>query len=319
MQYLLHVGMPQSASSFLQDVFFPACDGVHIIAPRDPHNRIEFYNPMASLEGHFWSEDEAASWLRRKCDPQRLNVLSFERFSSAPQLSRRDIAERLARLCPGAKCLIVIRNQADAIISAYSQRARVPNLFLPCFDHYFEANMRDARASEFRRYFYNELVEIYEGLFGAESVLVLPYEMLKAEGPRFVSRLCQFTGIPLPDPDITRPRPNKRVSGAYIAARRAVQTFVAPETLRRIWLGLPVPARRRLKSLVARTGRWEHRLTTEQIRSLCETFGPSNQALSRRHRLRLFCAFNYPRHGATSDGPRAAASLADCRQLSSQR
>ena len=188
-EYLIHVGMPQAGSSFLQDVLFPKCKDVHFISNRVPENVSAFYNPVCSQEDYFWSETAAASWLRAASNPNKLNVISFERFSCTFVLSRHMVAQRLARLCPRAKCLIVVRNQYDAIVSMYAQRARNPLIHLSPFEEFFFLNMRDPQSSEFRRYFYDELVSDYENLFGPESVFVLPYEMLRSDGGSFVRKI----------------------------------------------------------------------------------------------------------------------------------
>jgi hypothetical protein len=294
MRYFLHVGMPQSASTFLQDVLFPACPELKTISSRDPKNRREFYNPICSFEDSFWSEDHASSWLRRTSDPDKLTVISFERFSSTHVLSRQQVAQRLAKLCPGAKCLIIVRNQLDAMQSAYAQRARVPNLYLPSFAEYVEANMRDPKTSEFRRYFYDEFVTIYEKLFGADSVLVLPFELLRSDGPQFVARVCEFAGVSAPPQGIDGFKVNERISGSYLACRRFTQKLVSPETLRRVWLAIPYACRQHVKSLFGKASRLDLSVSPEQQRVIHEAFVTGNERLSKRRGMQVIEWYKYP-------------------------
>ena len=309
MNYLLHVGMPQSASTFLQDVLFPGCPELNFISNRKSQNLKAFYNPLCSHEDYFWSEPAASSWLGEASDPTKLNVVSFEKFSCTTELSRQQVAERLGRLCPGAKCLIVVRNQLDAIVSAYAQHARVPNLLLPPFADHFELNIRDPKAAEFRRYFYDEFVGTYERLFGADAVLVLPYELLASEGPQFVERVCEFAGIAAP-PAIDRVKVNKRVSANYVALRRIAQNVASPETLRRAWLGLPYPLRQKIKALSNRGRRFAPTLSDGQKLAVAAAFGPSNEKLSKRHGLQLAERYSYP-SAATDAAENAAPALGD--------
>src|SRR3954452_14374809 len=145
MRYLIHIGMPQAGSTFLQDVLFPACPEINFIATQDLANKKEFYNPIANYEDYFYREADAAAWLRDKSRPDKLNVLSLERFSCTESLGRGQVARRLKALCPDAQCLVVVRYQAEAVISAYAQKARLANMFLPPFKDYFSSNIREPR------------------------------------------------------------------------------------------------------------------------------------------------------------------------------
>ncbi len=293
MRYLLHVGMAQSGSTFLQDVVFPNCPDLNFINRAEAGNKENFYNPLCAYEDSFWSESDAASWLKRVSDPDKLNVISFERFSCTQVLSRYEVARRLSRLCPGAKCLIVVRNQFDAIKSAYAQHANIPNLFLPPFSDHFAFNIQEPQASEFRRYYYDEFVSVYEQLFGPDAVFVLPYELLKNDGQAFVNCVCKFSGVGAPT-GLEKIKVNQRVTAGYIASRRLAQRFVSPDTLGRYWLAIPYALRQKLKSLFDRGRRFEVRLSNKQRDMVARAFGQSNEKLSRRRGLRLVEQYGYP-------------------------
>ncbi len=293
MRYLLHVGMAQSASTFLQDVVFPNCSELNFINRADIGHKMNFYNPLCAYEDYFWSERAAASWLKNASDPEKLNVISFERLSCTQVLSRNEVAQRLARLCPGAKCLIVVRNQFDAIVSAFAQHANIPNLFLPRFADHFAFNIQEPQSSEFRRYYYDEFVGTYEQLFGSDAVLVLPFELLTNDGPAFVERVCKFTGVEVPI-GLDRIKVNQRAAASYIELRRIAQKLASPETLRRYWLGIPYPLRQNLKSLFGRGRRFEVALSNEQKTLIAMAFGEGNEELSRRRNLRLVEQYGYP-------------------------
>jgi hypothetical protein len=302
MRYLIHIGMPQAGSTFLQDVLFPACPEINFIATQELANKKGFYNPIANYEDYFYREADAAAWLRDRSRLDKLNVLSLERFSCTESLARREVAQRLRALCPDARCLVVVRNQAEAVISAYAQNARLANMFLPTFEDYFSYNIREPRISAFRRYFYDEVVTDYERLFGFGSVLVLPFELLKLNATEFGAKLGAFAGISIP-PDFNSIKKNERVSETYVLLRRSIQKIVSPEALRRIWLKTPFSYRRVIKSLALKGGRFDRQISAEQQELLRSFFGAGNDRLSQRHDLQLAERFGYLTHSAWQQSP----------------
>jgi hypothetical protein len=126
-------------------------------------------------------------------------VLSHERLSGNPHSGGYDriaIADRLASVFPEARILIVIREQRSMIRSVYKQYLREGGA--SSLARYLAPPKQGiARIPMFAFEFfeYDRLIQHYLKLYGAGSVLVLPYEMLKADQAEFTSRILKFMGV----------------------------------------------------------------------------------------------------------------------------
>ncbi len=131
-------------------------------------------------------------------------VLSAERLSGNPHSGGYDskqIAERLAAAFPEARVLLVIREQAQMLVSAYKQYVKKGGP--GTLKQYAVPPSEEPRVPlfDFRFFEYHRLVGCYQRLFGAENVLVLPYEILRADPPAFLERIGDFADTSVPPPD----------------------------------------------------------------------------------------------------------------------
>ncbi|MGH9196332.1 MAG: sulfotransferase domain-containing protein, partial [Acidimicrobiia bacterium] len=151
-------------------------------------------------------------------------VLSAERLSGNPHSGGYDsaaLAERLHDLLPKGKVLIVIRKQADAVLSSYKEyllkggRGSVSEYVRP---------PRDGRIPLFdlEHFSYHLLVALYLDLFGRTNVLVLPYEHFQRDGRGFVSAICEFAGVKASEDLPYDRRVNTAMSALVAAVRRRV-------------------------------------------------------------------------------------------------
>jgi hypothetical protein len=149
-----------------------------------------------------WAVEPAATsfapGLAGAADRGRVAVLSDERLSGSPHAGGFDsaeVAERLARVFPAARVLIVIREQRSAVFSVYQQYVRDGGA--ASLLKYLEPR-RTAEVPQFRwqHFEYHRLVEHYQALFGRARVLVLPFELLRGDAAAFLARIADFTGLP---------------------------------------------------------------------------------------------------------------------------
>jgi hypothetical protein len=125
-------------------------------------------------------------------------VLSAERLSGDPHLRRHDsvrIADRLAAVVPDARVLIVIREQRAMILSTYKQYVSAGGLLR--LGPYLNSGRERPMVQwpfELDQFAYDRLIEHYHRRFGAEHVLVLPFELFQRDGLDFVSRIVRFAG-----------------------------------------------------------------------------------------------------------------------------
>jgi hypothetical protein len=200
---LLHIGLQKTASTWLQDkVFASAAVGFatvggeavvkrQLIAPDD----IEF--DAASCRTAFMARIEAVGAERL------VPVLSAERLSGDMLYGAYDgtrLADRLAETFPGAKVLIVIREQGSMLFSTYQQYVKAGGQ-LGLDDYLTRASRSHPWPCDLRRYEYDRLVAYYHGLFGREHVLTLPYELFRTDPAGFVHRIAAFAGA-APEPGV---------------------------------------------------------------------------------------------------------------------
>ena len=185
-RHLIHVGYPKAGSTFLQEWF-----------ERHPELR---YAP-AGLGG--FQDVYALSQVSGRS--YRYYVTSFEGLSSPYTDSgglsfeeggkRGGLPDRIkdaqAEVCgvlkalyPGSRVLIVTRGFRDIALSGYSRYVSAGGvLHLVEMCRYFADRLGEDVHDQ---YDFDYLVRLYAGAFGRENVIVLPYELLRDDQPRFV-------------------------------------------------------------------------------------------------------------------------------------
>ena len=130
----------------------------------------------------------------------------------------KEIADRLKAVLPDARILAVIREQRSMIVSTYKQyvkaggAASLKAFLEPAADQGWRVPTFDLDYFE-----YHHLLGYYLTLYGAENVLVLPYEQLVGDREGFVRRVTEFAGRPVPDAVLARMLKTKRTNPAQSA------------------------------------------------------------------------------------------------------
>lgn len=137
------------------------------------------------------------AWLRRSLPADVPATASTEREHqrAATRRLQRD-AQRAAcaalhELFPTATVLILVRGFASALASMAAQaikRGRLP--------HPATAERERSLAWKAGELDYDFVIGLYERAFGAERVVVLPYELLRDDTQAFVRALCRVGGVP---------------------------------------------------------------------------------------------------------------------------
>lgn len=198
---LLHIGFHKTASTFLQnELFGDAAAG--FASPPAPRHRIVrdvvVPDPLAydaaAVRGRY------APFMREAAEAGLVPVVSHERLSGYPSAGGRDrveVAGRLAQTFPGARVLVVVREQRALIRSWYAQHVSDGGVEgVERFLKTPEPQLNRKPAFAFAFYEFDRLVAHYQALFGRERVLVLPFETLRADPAAFLSRVATFCGQP---------------------------------------------------------------------------------------------------------------------------
>ncbi|MHC4173989.1 MAG: sulfotransferase [Planctomycetota bacterium] len=255
---ILHVGLPKTASTFLQRHFFPHFSDRQYFVPdrRSWPNEFDwiykinrpFDIAMAQLkllESPPLISKNTKKWLSRGrsflANINRPILVSAEGMcgvSYAPHKNNLFFAQFLKDLFGFSKIIFIFRNQADWCESIYRQLIFEGDRFKKFikFETLFGLDNSQNFLVDIRSLDWSTLITNYRKLFGGQNVLSLPYEFLVADYRGFLNRIMEFIGQSFElSTDLGKTREN--VSAGDVYYRR--------------WYGeryLPFPLARALKS-----------------------------------------------------------------------
>jgi Sulfotransferase family len=232
---LVHIGYHKTGTNWLQEELFgdprtgyrwlgkqPLTHPVHTLVRARPFD----FDPAAV-------RSEFEPMLAEAERDGLLPVVSFPRLSGHPYsggYDSRQIADRIAQVFPEGRILVVIREQRSMIVSTYKQyvnaggEAKLGHFLQP-------SKQREWRVPgfDYGHFAYDGLIGHYRSLYGADTVLVLPYEQFVADGPGFVEAIARFAGREIPADAIARlpfdVRSNKAQSALAIEVARPLNRF----------------------------------------------------------------------------------------------
>lgn len=216
---LVHVGMHKTATTWLQRHYFLRQNGYWT-----PESDVECQvketvrSLIMDARGRCIPDEEfdgaaIQTGLARATKPHGLMaVASSERLGGHPfsnGFDRRQLAQRLKVVFPRASILLVIREQASAMMSNYMQYLKYGGWHTP--EQYLDGDADNRMPTLTSHYWdYARLIRMYHDIFSPDRVLVLPYEMFRREPGEFLRRIGAFAGVAmtgsLPSGTIENPR-----------------------------------------------------------------------------------------------------------------
>ena len=197
--HLIHIGFPKAASTLLQQWF-----AEHPQLAYAP-GAIAGFRDVRDISG---SAATGESGLRYRVTSSETFSAPLRRGSSAYidyRANGRDCRARQAEACrllaaiaPQAHVLIVTRGFRSMILSSYSQYVRSGGA--EDLEALFGEEQEDP-------WHYDFVADLYRRAFGAERVLILPYELLRDDREAFGSAIARWLGIdphPLPRETVNR-------------------------------------------------------------------------------------------------------------------
>lgn len=232
MRPLLHIGYHKTGTTWLQKRVFPDTEaGFSFVAgPRIVRSVFVAVNPFDFDPGA--ARKNFARGINEAEAQGLVPIFSHERLSGSPYAGGYDSrtnADRLAATFPEARILVVIREQASMLGSVYKQYLRWGGA--ASFDQYVTPPPGTGRLPVFRFDFleYHRLIGYYQDLFGAENVLVLPYELLRVQPGEFLARIGNFLGTPVATPKGAMA--NISPSALSLSLKRQVNRYVVRDGL----------------------------------------------------------------------------------------
>lgn len=191
---LLHVGYHKTATTWLQLTLFRPEHGFAQVMSHDeifdhvvmPHGLAFDADPVREMLGERRAQGGAGS----------VDVVSLESLVGHPFYGGREseaYANRLHQIAPGGRILITIREQCRMIASVYMQYLRRGGTLSPAafFSGETIGGFFGFDASHFE---YDRLVALYQSLFGAGNVLVMPQERIARDQAAAVAEIAAFAG-----------------------------------------------------------------------------------------------------------------------------
>lgn len=198
---LLHVGYPKAASSFLQDWFYRHPQLVyHHHSVAGVPGTVELHDlarsPGADQLRWLVTTDEDLAFWKGPIDPIGSNLQTYD-----VKEHQRALCRILVALHPTAKVLVVTRGFRSIMGSGYSQYLRVGGVM-------GEAEWFSAYGSLMRHFWdYDHLISLLHESFGRESVMVVPWELLRDDQQGFLRVITDALGIVDAEPTTERLKP----------------------------------------------------------------------------------------------------------------
>ncbi|HVN38325.1 MAG TPA: hypothetical protein VMW19_09180 [Myxococcota bacterium] len=210
---LLHVGLPKTATTALQDHVFAQLPGARSVGKPEPPKPLK--KALRRLIGESDGDPTRSDLesIRAALHPPRSDdsttILSHEGLTATRhelrdgdrflrekgfRVQRVRVARRLREACDAAaQVLFTVREQCSWLLSLYSDLVLREGLSTS-FDSWVEAGLDDLDHFSGDPDFH-WLVDVYATEFGAENVHVLPFEDLRANGRRFAAHVAAAGGL----------------------------------------------------------------------------------------------------------------------------
>jgi hypothetical protein len=206
---IIHAGFAHTGTTSLQEnIFSKRADVFYAGQPYGELGGIFSY--IKYLEGEHYSHDRTAAlcdaYIHKAMKPGQRLVITDESLIDQPaiyytpaMLPVRTIAERLHALFGPAVILFTLRNPLQRVISnymVYKANSATVNREVEPFDAWFAGNCSQVRNLFLRTLDPSHAIKIYQDIFGASAVHVLPLELLTNTGAAaYLQRLGEITGL----------------------------------------------------------------------------------------------------------------------------
>ena len=287
-----HIGYHKTASSWLQQVYFPAHPEIEMIADSvapwdDPLLRCLIATSDLKFNSQTCSDllRERIVSSEKRVGSKCVSLVSAERLSGYPMSGGYDsfrIAERIHSVAPEAKIIIVVREQTRMISSVYKQMVSegYPGRFS---DMLHSSNWKTAGFDP-GFYEYDTIINRYHSLFGKHNVLILPYELMRADSSEFMRRFCNFLEVDAFELPQEKKVVNISLSARYLNLVRYMNHFRSSEHNPFPVIKIPDVVRRLLMKFFAVTSRSslarKDFMTEEQTTWITDYYRKSNERMN---------------------------------------
>lgn len=235
---IIHIGYQKTGSTFLQTHFFsrsdrgfngpaqalsPAGGAIEQFVLAHP----KYFDPAKSREyfEKYWCMEDSEDLIP---------VISHEDLSGDGIRSRYHefiVANRIKKAFPDARILICVREQKSRIYSLYGQYVYLDGEWP--INHFLGTGSEQqgfCPSCRLDHFEYHLLIEHYIDLFGADSVLVLPYEILRQNPATFIGLIYDYVENTF-DAEYDDIAENVGIGAATVELRRRLNRFFKRQPL----------------------------------------------------------------------------------------
>jgi hypothetical protein len=229
--HLIHVGYPKTGSNFLRRWF-----GAHpqlayragaLAGYRNVYEMLR--DAVVPRKGILYRVTSSEGFTAPRRDAGQAIQRPYDDWED-PTEAQASACSSLASLFPNAHVLIVTRGFRSMILSSFSQYARCGG------DATLEELLRGPLIED--AWDYDRVVGMYRNAFGADNVMVMPYELLRDDAEHFVRKIEERLGL------AHCPTPPERMNTSlspvemywYPRISRAVRRLPIGSRLKRVYL-----------------------------------------------------------------------------------
>jgi hypothetical protein len=309
MTLILHIGAPKTATSTLQNAFFPAHPGLfflgkEVVRARGYEGwRIPAIGAlMRQIEAASFAPDLAALRPLVASIPNdaagRPVVISDEGlciFSGADAVAKLTRVMEIFEVLAPFRLIFAVREQLALIKSDYLTQHRGEMLQLPGtrqnwypdFDRFLDIHFRYACGVVLDSYRYAVVIEKYERLVGRENILVYAFADFERNPIAALTRLCRFMGVADSDPCLAQTaavHENEHYTARTYALNKWRRVLAGGKNLGRL---VPDAIKRHLRRWVAGGKRMSVTPSADAERRVKAYYQADNDVLFAKYGIRL--------------------------------
>lgn len=185
----LHIGLPRTATTFLQQEVFSKIENINFIDGSHPHN-----NPLKIVfKSIINSENTKSHLLYNYLIEDRLNLISYEGFFGnyfCKEFNSFQNTKNLFEIFPSSKIIFCLREYNSLIKSLYNLYIRKGGT--KNFDKFVEKHINQ------NNFIFNNYVDYLYKLFGKHNVFIYNFEDFNINPIDNIKSICSFMQVDVP-------------------------------------------------------------------------------------------------------------------------
>jgi hypothetical protein len=311
MTLILHIGAPKTATSTLQNAFFPRHPGVLFLGKEVDGQRgwkgwrtPEIQTLLLCLERTNLEFQPAPDLVARIVEEVRAEagskpvVISSEdlcAFSGIDSFKKIERIRGLFGQLGTIRLVLSVREQVSLLKSLYVTEHRGEMLKLPdtqqawypSFDQYLDIHFRYAWGAVLESFRFAAMIDGYESLVGRENMFVYGFDDFRRDPTGTLRKMCAFMEIDDKDPSLEQTagtRENQHYSARDYAFKRAIGSFAG---LQSVAAFVPAPVKRTLRQWRRRGVPFDIEPSPGAVRRITDYYRSDNDALFEKRGIRL--------------------------------